>query len=272
MATNVTTLVKTGSAGGSMRLFRNLLQANFLMFVREKASLFWVILFPIALMLLFGSIWGNMKLNPADPNSTLTFISYLAPGLIVLSLMSNGLIGNAETMATYRERGILRRIHTTPMPLWQWLLAHIVVGAIVMVGQSFLMIITSMLVFNARYDTWGLLAAIPSVVLGAVMFMAMGQAVAAMVSKAKTVAVAAQVINVPLMFLGGLWTPIEMLPDWLQAISKYLPSAMMADLVRAPMLATFNIETNLPVMVSLIGVIIYFAVSVALAVRFFKWS
>jgi ABC-2 type transport system permease protein len=271
MATNVTTLVKTGTAGGSMRLFRNLLQANFLMFVREKAALFWVILFPIALMLLFGSIWGNMKLNPADPNS-LTFISYLAPGLIVLSLMSNGLIGNAETMATYRERGILRRIQTTPMPLWQWLLAHIVMSAAVMVGQAFLMIGTSMVVFNARYDTWGLIAAIPSVVLGAIMFMAMGQAVAAMVSKAKTVAVAAQVINVPLMFLGGLWTPIDQLPDWLQAFSKYLPSAMMADLVRAPMLATFNIQTNLPVMVSLVGVVIFFAVSVALAVRFFKWS
>lgn len=271
MATNVTTLVNSGTAGGSMKRFGNLLQANMLMFVREKAALFWVILFPIALMLLFGSIWGHMKLNPADPNS-LTFISYLAPGLIVLSLMSNGLIGNAETMATYRERGILRRIQTTPMPLWQWLLAHIITGAVVMVGQAFLMIGTSVVVFNARYDTWGLVGAIPAVVLGAVMFMAMGQAVAAMVAKAKTVAVVAQVINVPLMFLGGLWTPIDQLPEWLQSFSKYLPSAMMADLVRAPMLANFSIATNLPVIVSLIGVVICFAVSVALAVRFFKWS
>ena len=270
MATNATTFVKTGTAGASMRLFKNLLQANFLMFVREKASLFWVMVFPIALMLLFGSMWGTMKLDPADPNS-LTFISYLAPGLIVLSLMTNGLVGNAETMATYRERGILRGIQTTPMPLWQWLLAHIVIGAAIMVGQAFLMIATSMVVFNARYDMWGLIAAIPSVVLGAVMFMAMGQAVAAMVSKAKTVVVAAQVINVPLMFLGGLWTPMNQMPDELLAVSKYLPSAMMADLVRTPMLTTFNFEPNLPVVANLIGVVIYFAVSVALAVRFFKW-
>lgn len=270
MATNVTVLENARPSGASMRRFGNLLETNLLMFVREKAALFWVIIFPIALMLLFGAIWGTMKMDPTDPNS-LTFISYLAPGLIVLSLMSNGLIGNAETMAAYRERGILRRIQATPMPLWQWLLAYIVVGAVVMVGQSILMIATSVVVFNARYEVWGLVGAIPFVVLGAVMFMAMGQMVAAMVTKAKTVAVVAQVINVPLMFLGGLWTPMNQLPDWLREISIYLPSSMMGDLVRAPMTSSLGLETNLPLMVSLVGVIAYLVVSVALAVRFFKW-
>lgn len=270
MATNIAALENSRPAGDSMRRFGNLLQASLLMFVREKAALFWVIIFPILLMLLFGAIWGNMRINASDPNS-LTIISFLAPGLIVLSLMSNGLIGNAETMATYRERGILHRIQATPMPLWQWLLAHIVTGAIVMVGQSFLMIATSIVVFNARYDLWGLVGAISFVVLGAVMFMAMGQMVAAMVTKAKTVAVVAQVINVPLMFLGGLWTPMSQLPDWLSAVSVYLPSAMMADLVRAPLTSSLGLETNLPLMTSLVGVIAYLLVSVALAVRFFKW-
>jgi ABC-2 type transport system permease protein len=270
MATTAIALENTHANGSGLRRFGSVLGASLAMYVREKAALFWVIVFPIALMLLFGSIWGGFKLNPADPNS-LTAISFMAPGLIVLSLMSNGLIGNAETMATYRERGILRRIQATPMPVWQWLLTHIVTGAIIMVGQAVLMIATSVLVFNARYDAWGLIAAIPAVVLGAVMFMAMGQMVAAVVTKAKTVAVVAQVINVPLMFLGGLWSPISQLPEWMQGFSKLLPSAMMGDLVRAPMTSTLGLETNLPLLVSFAGVIAYLVVSVALAVRFFKW-
>ena len=87
-----------------------------------------------------------------------------------------------------------------------------------------------------------MLAAIPPVVVGAVVFMAMGQAVAAVVRKSDTVQLVAQAINFPLMFLGGLAIPIQALPEGLRAVGKYLPSSMMADLVRAPLLTGLHVE------------------------------
>jgi len=269
MATNISTLSVSRPLSGGLRRFWLLVQANALMYIRDKAGVFWVILFPILLMLVFGAIWGNVRLGP---NDTLSFISFLAPGLIVLSLMSNGLVGNAETMATYRQRGILRRIQATPLPVWQLILSRVIMQSGLMLGQTFLMIATSVVVFNARYDWWGLAAALPFVVLGAVLFMAMGQVIAALVRRPETASVVASAVNFPLMFLGGLWTPIEQMPDWLQGISKLLPSAMVSDLLRAPMLANLNIETNLPFMVSLAGVLVYLVVSVVVAARFFKWD
>jgi ABC-2 type transport system permease protein len=248
-----------------------LLKADLLMFLREKTAVFFVIVFPILLMLLFGAIWGNVSLGEGGPDSA-TFISYLTPGLIVLSLLSNGLIGNATIMATYREKGILRRIQATPLPVGQLLLSSIMVQSAVMIVQTGIMLAVSILVFNASYNVWGLLGAIPAVVFGAVMFMAMGTAVAALVTKTKTVEVVAQVINVPLMFLGGLWTPIDQLPDWLGNIARFLPTAMAADLVRSPLLSSFNFDaTNLPVMVSAVGVALYLIASVLVAARFFRW-
>lgn len=261
----------TPARGGGLRRFILLTQSNFLMYVREKSAIFWVIIFPIALMLLFGSIWGTMTMG--DAPGGLTFISYLAPGLIVLSLLSNGLVGNAEELSNYREKGILRRIQATPLPVWQLLLSRILMQSTIMVAQAGIMLAVSMLAFNARYDFIGVVIAVPAIVLGAVLFMAMGTCVAAMVKKTQTANVVSQVINVPLMFLGGLWTPIEQLPDWLGAVARYLPTSMVADLVRAPMLSSFGIEaTNLPVMVSLVGVLVYLAASIAIATRFFKWS
>ncbi len=271
MATKTPTLAATRPANGGLRRFWILLQANFTMYLRNKSSLFWVIVFPIGLTLLFGLIWGSQKINSDDPNSV-TLISYLVPNMIVLSLMSNGLIGNASALAVYRERGILRRIQTTPLPVWQLLLARILMQAVFMVLQAFILIATSILVFNARYDAMGVIEAIPAIILGAVLFMAMGMAVAALVRKAETVSVVAQVINFPLMFLGGLAIPLPALPKTLQAIGAYLPSAMMADVVRAPMLASLHVDTTLPLTVDIIGVVLYFLVSVFLAARFFKWS
>src|SRR5262245_4175156 len=131
MAVNATTMTTTREGTIGWRRFRLLVQANLLMYTRERAALFWVIVFPLGLMLLFGSIYGHIKINPADPNS-LTVISFMVPGLIVLMLMSNGLVGNAETMAVYRERGILQRVQTTPLPVWQFLLARIVMQVPVM--------------------------------------------------------------------------------------------------------------------------------------------
>jgi ABC-2 type transport system permease protein len=272
MATTMATTVESARPGGfALRRFGMMFKADALMYVREKSAVFWVMVFPILLMLLFGSIWGNQLLNEADPNSA-TFISYLTPGLIVLSLLSNGLIGNATTMSTYREKGILRRIQATPLPVWQLLLSSIIFQSLIMIMQAGVMLGVSVLVFNATYDFWGLAGAIPAVVFVAVTFMAMGTAVAALVSKTKTVEVVAQVINVPLMFLGGLWTPISFLPDWLGGIAKYLPTAMAADLVRAPMLSSLSINaTNLPIIVSILGLALYLVAAIVIAARFFKW-
>ena len=271
VATNITAIETTRPSNASLRRFALMLKANALMYVRDKTTMFWNIVFPMGLMFLFGAIYGGQKLNPSDPNSA-TAIVFLVPGLIVLGLMSNGLIGNATAMSNYREQGILRRIQTTPMPLWQLMLARILNQSVILIVQSMLMLGISILVFNARYDAMGVLAAIPIIVLGAIMFMALGQAVSSLVRKWDSALIVAQVINFPLMFFGGLWIPLSSLPGWLQQVSKYLPSSMMADLTRGSMLSDWHMESNLPFAVDFAGVLIYFLAAVIISARFFKWS
>ncbi|MGI8587484.1 MAG: ABC transporter permease [Chloroflexia bacterium] len=270
MATRITEAAAIGQTGTAVSRFGLLLQANLVMYVRNRTALFWSLAFPIALILLFGSIFGNQ--SGAGKG---VYIAFLTTGMIVLSLLANGLIGNASAMAVWRERGILRRIQSTPLPLWQFLLARIVTQGGIMVVQAFVLVATSILVFGAKYDALNLLIAIPSVIGGALLFMAFGQAVAALARKVETVNIITQVVYFPLMFLGGLMIPLAQLPDWLQAVGKYLPSAMMADLIRTPMVGQSlgqALAPSLPLPADLLGVVIYFAAAVFVAVRFFKWS
>jgi ABC-type multidrug transport system permease subunit len=139
------------------------------------------------------------------------------------------------------------------------------------------MLVTSVVVFNAHYDAVGLAEAAPSILLGSLLFMALGQAIAALVRKIDTVQVVAQAINFPLMFLGSLWIPASALPDWLQDIGKILPSTLVANLVRTPMLSGLNLfglnaEPNVPLALCFAGVIAYLVAAVVVSARFFKWS
>jgi ABC-2 type transport system permease protein len=221
-------------------------------------------------MLILGALYGNQPINPSDPNS-LTAISFLVPGLIVLSLMSNGLVGNSAAMAHFRENGILRRVQTTPLPVSHLIGSRVVMQSTMSLGQAALMLITSIVVFQARYDVAGLLQAIPFIILGSIVFMAMGQAIAALVRKVETVQVVAQVINFPLMFLGTLWIPASSMPDWLQTVSKFLPSTLLVNLVRTPMLASINYEPTVPLVVCFFGLVAYLVASIVLSARYFKW-
>ena len=252
-----------------MKRFRILLRANFLMFVRNRRATFFSLIFPIGLTLLFGAIWGKQEIKNPDETS-FRFMNYLVASMIVMSLLSNGVMGSAFALVTWRERGIFRRIQATPLPVWQMLLARILVQALMMVIQAALLVATAVLVFQASFSASALLGALPAVLLGAVLFMAIGIAIAAMVSKVETAQVTVQFIYFPLMFLGGLAIPLMNFPEWLRKVGMVLPTAMVADLVRAPLLGAVDPHA-LPTAVNIGGALAYFVVALSLGARFFRW-
>ena len=145
-----------------------------------------------------------------------------------------------------------------------------------MVVQAFLLVGTSVLVFGAQYDLGNVLSAIPAIIAVALLFMAFGQAIAALVGKPETVNIIAQVIYFPLMFLGNLMITLHSMPNYLQAIGRWLPSSMAADVIRTLMLGLPGNASSeylaQPLAVSLVGMGVYFVVALFIATRFFKWS
>jgi ABC-2 type transport system permease protein len=85
-----------------MRAFWKLAKAELKLFTREPLAVFFILAFPLILLWLNGSRSGDMD--------------RLLPGYMALILATVGLTQLPSVLATYRERGILRRLATTPVP------------------------------------------------------------------------------------------------------------------------------------------------------------
>ena len=95
------------------------------LFLREPASAFFTLVFPLIMLFIFGFIYGNVP--PPPGTDTQSAIDVLIPALSAMVIGTTGLMAITITMATYRETGILRRLGTTPVRPLVVLTAQVIV-------------------------------------------------------------------------------------------------------------------------------------------------
>src|SRR5512138_562685 len=109
------------------------------LFLREPASAFFSLIFPLLMLLIFGTIYGS---GPAVPGtgSTREAIGNLIPGFTAMIIGMIGLMPVTITMATYRENGVLRRLRTTPVSPLIVMTAQVIV-VFIMTGLGVLLLV-----------------------------------------------------------------------------------------------------------------------------------
>lgn len=167
-------------------------------------------------MVLFGliwkdDIWGNM---PA--------INYLVPEIIVMALMSTCIIGTIEGFVKEREKGIYRRLSLTPLKRQTLIGGKIVSLYIVVLLQTAVLI-----GIGGNYLLfWVVLT------LGALSFLAMGFALTSLAKNSKSAHPLSMIPFFILMFLGGIFFPVEEMPRFLRPVCNVLPSLHLNDALR----------------------------------------
>lgn len=200
--------------------------------------------------------------------TSVSFIDFLVPGIIAMSLMNSGVIGLSTAFVSYRERGILRRIKVTPFPLGSFILARVVSQVLVAVAQSIILAGMAMLIFGL--EVRGNLALILFVILlGALAFLAIGFAISGIARNTETAASYANLVTFPMLFLSGVFFPIDNAPEWLKPITRVLPLSYLVDALREPMTRGRGLDTIWVDVVVLAGT---FVVAMAFAIRFFRWD
>jgi len=107
------------------------------------------------------------------------------------------------------------------------------------------------------------------VILGALTFIAMGYVVAAFSRNQETASGISSLINFPMMFLSGLFFPIEFIPSFIQPLVAIIPLTYLVDAIRQIMIAT-NPVYPMPVDIGVLTA--WLAASLVIAIRFFKWE
>ena len=106
-------------------------------------------------------------------------------------------------------------------------------------------------------------------ILGATIFITMGIALSAVAKNQNTAAPLANIIMLPMMFLGGVFFPAETMPSWLQQFTKFLPLNYLSDALRKVMIDGYNISQ---INNDLYGLIAWVIILVLLATFAFRWK
>lgn len=195
------------------------------LFLRDPSMVVFAVLFPTVLLLVLGAI---PALRTPDPNfGDQRFVDAYMSSLVVVTLAFLGLNKLPTTVATYREKGVLRRFSTTPVHPARLLVAQVVVNVIAGAISIALLMAAARLVFgiDLPHHPLGFLL---TFLLGMLSLSAIGLLVAAWAPTARSAGGWATVVFMLVMFFGGVYLPRFLLPDFLNVIGDYLPPGVGA--------------------------------------------
>lgn len=195
-----------------------------------------------------------------------TFLDFFVPGIIGLTIMTTCVFNVQGTISRFRTNGIFRKLATTPMTPFEWLLSRIL-------WHLFISFLTLAVIMGFGILLYGMnmtvnLAVILMIIAGSAMFSALGMIVARFVKNEETASMAANAVTFPMMFLSGTFFQLELMPTYLQQVAAALPLTYMSQGLRDAMVydnaagAFFNL-----------GVMAIIAVAfVVVAVLITKWE
>jgi ABC-2 type transport system permease protein len=164
-------------------------------------------------------------------SASLTYIDFLLPGIVALSIMISAVIGLSTVLVNWRQRGILRRLKLTPIPLAEFFAARVTASLVVAIMQVAVLLLFGRVAFGVHISAtaW---AAIPVALAGCLCFLAMGFAIGSIVSDPETGDAVGNVVTNPMMFLSGTFFPVAAMPIYIQQIARVLPLYYMTNGLR----------------------------------------
>ena len=166
------------------------------------------------------------------------FIEFFIPGVIAMAVMTTSLFGTVNLNTELRQKGIIRKLSTTPITRTDWILSNILYQFILAIISTVAMLLVSYGVFHIdlQINVWLLVF----ILLDVFAFVGIGMILTRFVKEAQSAAAAANAIMFPMMFLSGSFFPIEMMPGFLQKVARLLPLYYVNEGLRAAMVSGDN--------------------------------
>lgn len=183
----------------------------------KPPNISWGILFPFAFILAFAIR------NPGDLRS-------LVPGLLALTILFGTSSMEAIVIVFERRIGSLERLLLAPVRLPALLAGKLLGGMTFGLTVTLVVLVISLAIFGAGGVNWVML--LLALLLSAMAFSALGAFVSVAVREVFEAQTLANFIRFPMMFLGGVFVPVALLPPWLQVVARFLPLTYSVEALR----------------------------------------
>lgn len=195
-------------------------------------------------------------------------IDFLIPGIIAFSIMQTGIFNVAFAFTTMKKTGALKRLQATPAKPLNFILSQAISRLILSLLQVGILLTIGIQFFHLHmYGS--LIAFFIFVLLGSIIFLSIGFAIAGYSKDENQVAPIANVISLPMTFLSGVFFSRSLMPPFLSNLTQYFPLTYLADALRQ---IANNGVSILQLKGDLLGLLIWAIIAMIIAVKLFKWE
>lgn len=199
---------------------------------------------------------------------SLSRFDFVFSGLLGFSILGIGIFGPMNVFPELKKQGILRRLHTTTLRVWQYFLSTMFSQALIGLVSFAVQFAVAIAVFDLHLVGNPLELAL-FLLLGTIMILGIGLALGGWAKNERQVAPLGNIIVFPMMFLSGTFFPRFLMPDWLQRVAGFLPLTPVIDGIR--LIATEG--KGLIAVGPQIGMIVAWMIVIyAIAFRVFRWE
>ena len=210
----------------------------------------------------FESIVNSIHFQVNKLYGNISYIDFLVPGILALVIVFSCMLGMGESIAGERERGELARLFMTPTSISTIVGGKILSKLVQETGRAIILIAVAIGLFGILI-AGSMILTLLLLMLVALCFVGMGMMLSARVSTQADYNQITQPITLPMMFLSGVFFPVETMPWIFQKLAYLIPLTYANDALRAVMLKGAGIGTIWPDVLVLLGfTVLFFALGV----------
>jgi len=194
-------------------------------------------------------------------------IDYLVPGILAMSILFLGLFGSI-VLVERREKKILKRFGATPLNRSTMVFSQVAYRLILALVQTLIIIGIAYLVFNVQMvGNWFLLLGL--VMLGTLTFISIGYFAVARAKTTEGAMPIIQIIQFPMLFLSGIFFPVDFMPDFMRPIIAIIPLTYLGDAFRQVMVEATPLYP-MSLNIAILGA--WLVICMILAIKLFRWE
>jgi ABC-2 type transport system permease protein len=236
-------------------------------FWRNPAGAVFTFAFPLLFLVIFSTLNSGARI---EERGNISFVTFFVPGILAFGLISACYTNLAIRMTISRDFGILKRVRGTPVPTWAYLGGQVGSSVVITFMLFVLTVGFGVVAYGVDFRSGTALGLFLTLALGAACFCALGLAVSGLCPNADAAPAIVNFSIFPLLFVSGIFFPLDNAPKWITTVAKLFPMQRLADGLQYafdPRTTGLGLNGG-----DLWGLLAWAVAGSVLALRFFRWT
>ena len=243
-----------------MTNFATLTRMRIQLTLRNKMFLFFSVIMPFGFFFLYAGVFAR---------GVPQVVRYFLGPVLALTVMGS-FWGLSAALVMFREQGILRRFHVTPVTPSDMLASSIVANFVLTMPTILIELFFARFVFHVA-DFGNLLSGFLLIALGTMAFASLGLVVASVTNTMQETQVINQLIWLPLIFLSGATVPLASLPQVVSRVGLFLPATYLVTELQDAIYWSAK-PWNGDILIAVGSLLVWAGLTFFLSAQLFRWE